>query len=50
MNYRLGLFGWLGGSRFKDEGGTPNAGLHDQRFALQWVQEHIEKFGGDKNR
>ncbi|KAF2146992.1 uncharacterized protein K452DRAFT_293488 [Aplosporella prunicola CBS 121167] len=49
MNYRLGAFGWLSGPTFQ-ENGTSNAGLHDQRFALQWVQDNIHLFGGDKNR
>ena len=49
MNYRLGAFGWLSGPTFQ-ENGTANAGLHDQRFALEWVQANIAKFGGDPNR
>jgi len=27
-----------------------NQGLDDQRFALQWIQNNIEKFGGDKSK
>ncbi|RFU81020.1 hypothetical protein TARUN_1203 [Trichoderma arundinaceum] len=46
MNYRLGVFGFLAGPSLQADG-TANAGLHDQRLALQWVQEHIAKFGGD---
>jgi carboxylesterase type B len=49
LNYRLGAFGWLSGPTFQQDG-TANAGLHDQRFALEWVQEHIAKFGGDPSR
>lgn len=49
MNYRLGAFGWLSGPTFQ-ESGDANAGLLDQRFALEWVQMHIHKFGGDPKR
>ena len=49
LNYRLGAFGWLSGPTFQEDG-TSNAGLHDQRFALEWVQKHISKFGGDPKR
>ena len=50
MNYRLGALGWLSGPTFAASGGTPNAGLHDQRLALYWIQENIHLFGGDPNR
>ncbi|EXJ69648.1 uncharacterized protein A1O5_06719 [Cladophialophora psammophila CBS 110553] len=49
MNYRLGAFGFLSGPTFQ-ESGTANAGLHDQRLALEWVQQHIAKFGGNPNQ
>lgn len=49
IQYRLGVFGYLSGSKVK-ENGTPNAGLLDQDFALQWVQTYINKFGGDPRR
>lgn len=49
LNYRLGAFGWLSGPEI-DGDGDANAGLLDQNMALEWVQEHIHKFGGDKNR
>lgn len=49
-NYRLGNLGFLSGPSFTlSEGTVPNAGLHDQRFAMQWVQEYIHLFHGDKN-
>lgn len=46
FNYRLGAFGWQAGPTFQSNG-TANAGLHDQRFALEWIQENIHLFGGD---
>jgi len=49
MNYRLGAFGWLSGPTFQQDGAA-NAGLLDQRMALEWVQENIHLFGGDPNR
>ncbi|PBK93164.1 alpha/beta-hydrolase [Armillaria gallica] len=49
IQYRLGLFGFLAGEKVKANGRL-NAGLLDQQFALQWVQEHITKFGGDPGR
>ncbi|KAG0650086.1 Carboxylesterase patB [Hyphodiscus hymeniophilus] len=49
LNYRLGIFGFLSGPTFQASG-TANAGLHDQRFALEWVQQNIHKFGGDPNQ
>jgi cholinesterase len=49
MNYRLGLFGWLSGSTFAEDG-VPNAALYDQRLAFEWVQENIHLFGGDPTR
>ena len=46
MAYRLNLLGFLAG-RAVQEDGNLNAGLLDQRAALEWVQRHISKFGGD---
>ncbi|KAM7185124.1 Alpha/Beta hydrolase fold [Naviculisporaceae sp. PSN 640] len=52
INYRLGAPGFLSStdSNFSREGGTPNAGILDQRLALEWIQKHIHLFGGDKDR
>ncbi|MCJ1311410.1 hypothetical protein MMC25_005081 [Agyrium rufum] len=50
LNYRLGAFGWISGPTFQASGGIANAALYDQRLALQWVQDNIHKFGGDKTR
>ncbi|KAL8627583.1 hypothetical protein Q9189_006705 [Teloschistes chrysophthalmus] len=50
INYRLGAFGWLSGPTFEASNGTSNAGLLDQRLALEWVQKHIHVFGGDPKR
>ena len=48
INYRLGAFGWLSGPTLQSNG-TANAGLYDQRLALQWVQDNIHLFGGNPN-
>ena len=48
MQYRLGLFGFLGSSDVKADG-TANAGLLDQRLALEWIKAHADSFGGDPN-
>lgn len=49
LNYRLGALGWSAGPTYQ-ESGTANAGLYDQRFALEWVQKYIHLFGGDKTK
>ncbi|GLB43419.1 putative type-B carboxylesterase lipase family protein [Lyophyllum shimeji] len=46
MAYRMSLFGFLGGSAVAADGDL-NTGLLDQRAALEWIQRHIAKFGGD---
>jgi carboxylesterase type B len=53
-NYRLAHLGWLAGSTVlginDPKKATVNAGLTDQRLLLQFVQDHIGKFGGDSSR
>lgn len=49
INYRLLLLGFPAGTEAR-EGGFMNLGLHDQRLALQWIQENIVTFGGDPRR
>ncbi|KAH8127539.1 hypothetical protein FP744_10003390 [Trichoderma asperellum] len=49
FNYRGGAFGFLQGPSVQANG-TANAGLLDQRMALEWVQHHIHNFGGDPKR
>ena len=46
VTYRLNLLGFLAGEAVRADGDL-NAGLLDQRVAIEWVQRHIEKFGGD---
>ncbi|KAK2795962.1 hypothetical protein FQN50_009667 [Emmonsiellopsis sp. PD_5] len=45
-----GALGFSSGPKFQSEGGAPNAALLDQRLSLEWVQEHIHKFGGHRDR
>lgn len=49
IQYRLGAFGQLASAEVHKHGKL-NAGLLDQRFALEWVQKHISRFGGDPTR
>ena len=46
ITYRTGIFGFLA-SKELQAGGLLNLGLKDQRFAMQWVHDHIAQFGGD---
>jgi carboxylesterase type B len=45
-NYRVGPYGFLASQEVL-EGGSINNGLKDQRKAMEWVQQHIEQFGGN---
>jgi carboxylesterase type B len=49
LNYRSGILGFINGM---EVAGTrnQNIGLFDQRLALQWVQENIAMFGGDRTK
>ncbi|KIM54022.1 hypothetical protein SCLCIDRAFT_137622 [Scleroderma citrinum Foug A] len=49
FNYRLNVFGFLGGKEVQ-QAGIGNLGLHDQRMALEWVQKYISTFGGDPEK
>jgi acetylcholinesterase len=44
INYRVGPFGFLSSEKVREDGDL-NAGLLDQRQALEWVQEHIATAG-----
>ena len=46
IQYRLAALGFLSSTEIKKEG-TANAGLLDQRSALEWVKRNIAAFGGD---
>ncbi|KAI1259425.1 putative lipase [Xylariaceae sp. FL1019] len=49
INYRLGAFGFANSDALQAEGST-NAGLRDQRLAIEWVHDHIDQFGGDPEK
>ncbi|KAI0195562.1 lipase [Xylaria flabelliformis] len=49
INYRLGFFGFATSSAMIASKQT-NAGLRDQRAALEWVRNSIQYFGGDPHK
>lgn len=49
FNYRLGVFGLFPGSLAERDGIT-NVLLHDQRQALQYLQDNAAAFGGDPDK
>ena len=52
IQYRLGVFGYFAHPDLKKESPnhtTGNYGLLDQIYALKWIRENAENFGGDKN-
>ena len=50
INYRLGVLGFLADTTINNGAGvaSTNFGLLDQQLALQWVQDNIASFNGDK--
>ncbi|KAK4046084.1 hypothetical protein OIV83_006364 [Microbotryomycetes sp. JL201] len=51
FNYRLNSFGFLPGKEVASDPTTSvNAGLLDQRLALEWVAKNIAQFGGDPDK
>lgn len=46
LNYRLGIFGFAESAALSSH----NAGLRDQRLALEWVEDNISAFGGDPEK
>ena len=50
LNYRLNIFGFLGGEDIKkrsNDGSSGNFGIQDQQMAIQWVKNNIAAFGGN---
>jgi carboxylesterase type B len=47
VNYRVGPLGFMCLDTVESPG---NMGMIDQVLGLRWVQDNIDKFGGDKNR
>ncbi|RAK80879.1 carboxylesterase [Aspergillus fijiensis CBS 313.89] len=46
MNYRVNVFGFPNAEGLENQ----NAGLLDQRLAVEWVHDNIANFGGDPDR
>lgn len=49
INYRIGVFGFAQSEALRAER-SENAGLRDQRLALEWVRDNIGQFGGDPSK
>ncbi|KAI1768039.1 alpha/beta-hydrolase [Hypoxylon sp. FL1150] len=49
FNYRLTIFGFAQLPLLREQK-SMNAGMRDQRLALQWIKDHISSFGGDPER
>lgn len=49
VNYRMGPWGFLGGSAIGAEEST-NAAMYDAINAFKWIRENIAAFGGDPTR
>lgn len=49
MNYRMSIFGFAASEALRPNNSL-NVGLKDQRLALEWIQQNIELFGGDKDK
>ena len=50
-NYRLNVFGFLGGDRLRgNDGSTGNFGIQDQRLVLKWVRDNAATLGVDSSR
>ncbi|MCJ1474787.1 hypothetical protein MMC13_003447 [Lambiella insularis] len=47
-NYRTNVFGFSNSPQLPID--SQNAGFLDQRFALEWVQQNIKKFGGNPSK
>ena len=47
LNYRLGPLGFIKHPQLPNA--SANLGLKDMELALQWVQDNIHQFGGDKH-
>ena len=53
VNYRLASLGFLAHPALTAEdpvAGSGNYALEDQQMALGWVSDHVEAFGGDRDR
>ncbi|KAK0701943.1 Alpha/Beta hydrolase protein [Lasiosphaeria miniovina] len=48
FNYRLNIYGFPHAAGLPE--GQENAGLRDQRLAVEWVRDNIAAFGGDPAR